>query len=203
MEVSPEVQSKLEAVTKLPWAARMGILAAIAVMIGAGYYFLAYEAKGEELKALHAQELELQRRLSEVRSVAANIGAFETEIAGLEIKLKTALRQLPNKKQLEVLLTDISNLGKTSGIEIKSFKRNEEVGHDFYAEVPIQIELSGEFHNIATFFDLMSRLPRIVNMGALSIGIRSESMAGTFLTVKGTATCGWSGSFDTMKTLPG
>ena len=58
------------------------------------------------------------------------------------------LRQLPNEKELEVLLTDISNLGKKSGIEIKSFKRLEEVPHDFYAEVPISIELEGEYHNI-------------------------------------------------------
>ena len=55
----------------------------------------------------------LQRKLSEVRLIAGNIVAFETEIEGLEIKLKKALRQLPNEKQLEVLLTDISNLGKT------------------------------------------------------------------------------------------
>ena len=188
MEISPEVQSKLDVINKLPKAARAGILVGIGVLIGVSYYFGAYESKAEELKQLHAQELELQRKLSEVRSVAANIGAFEVEIGALEIKLKTALRQLPNKKQLEVLLTDISNLGKTSGVEIKSFKRNEEVVHDFYAEVPIQIELDGEFHDIAMFFDLMSKLPRIVNMGTLTIGIGSEDAAATVLSVKGTAT---------------
>ena len=116
-----------------------------------------------------------------MRSVAANISAFESEIADLEIKLKTALRQLPNKKELEVLLTDISNLGKTAGVEIKSFKRNDEVVHDFYAEVPIQIELEGEFHDIAQFFDLMSKLPRIVNMGALTIKVASENEEATVL----------------------
>jgi type IV pilus assembly protein PilO len=188
MEVSPEVQSKLEAVSKLPKAARIGILAAVAIMIAGGYYYFSYQARADELKQLHAQELELQRKLSEVRSVAANIGAFEAEIGDLEVKLKTALRQLPNKKQLEVLLTDISNLGKTAGIEIKSFKRNEEIGHDFYAEVPIQIELSGQFHDVAMFFDLMSKLPRIVNMGALSIGVQKENEVSTLLSVKGTAT---------------
>jgi type IV pilus assembly protein PilO len=188
MEISPEVQSKLGAVLKLPNPARAGILVGIGVMIGAGYYFGFYDSKAEALEGLHAQESELQRKLSEVRSVAANIGAFEAEIGDLEIKLKTALRQLPNKKQLEVLLTDISNLGKTSGVEIKSFKRNDEIVHDFYAEVPIQIELAGQFHDIAMFFDLVSKLPRIVNMGTLSIEIESESEAETILSVRGTAT---------------
>jgi type IV pilus assembly protein PilO len=188
MEISPEVQSKLEAVTKLPKAARIGILAAVAVLLATGYYFLAFEAKKQELEQLHAQELELQRKLSEVRSVAANIAAFEAEIADLEVELKTALRQLPDKKQLEVLLTDISNLGKNAGIEIKSFKRAGEVVHDFYAEVPIQIELTGHFHDIARFFDLLSKLPRIVNMGALTISVTNEDEMGTTLSVKGTAT---------------
>jgi type IV pilus assembly protein PilO len=188
MEVSPEVQAKLEQITKLPKAVRFGIIAGIGVALAIGYFFLFYQEKNDELKGLRAQELELQRKLSEVRSVAANISAFESEIADLEIKLKTALRQLPNEKEIEVLLTDISNLGKTAGVEIKSFKRSEEVVHDFYAEVPIQIELEGEFHDIAQFVDLMSKLPRIVNMGALNIAIAREDEDGTVLSVRGTAT---------------
>jgi type IV pilus assembly protein PilO len=188
MEISPEVQAKLEQITKLPKAVRLGIIAGLGVALAIGYFGLFYQEKNDELKELRAQELELQRKLSEVRSVAANISAFESEIADLEIKLKTALRQLPNEKELEVLLTDISNLGKTAGVEIKSFKRNEEIVHDFYAEVPIQIELEGEFHDIAQFFDLMSKLPRIVNMGALSIGIANEDADATILSVNGTAT---------------
>lgn len=188
MEVSPEVKAKLEQITKLPKAARFGIIAGLGVALAVGYFAVFYQDKNVQLKELRAQELELQRKLSEVRSVAANISAFESEIADLEIKLKTALRQLPNEKELEVLLSDISNLGKTAGVEIKSFKRSDEVIHDFYAEVPIQIELEGEFHDIAQFFDLMSRLPRIVNMGALSIKVSGEDEEATVLSVKGTAT---------------
>ena len=188
MEVSPQVQAKLEQITKLPKATRFGILAALGVALAAGYFFLLYQQKSNEFKELRTTELELQRKLSEVRSVAANISAFESEIADLEVRLKTALRQLPNTKELEVLLTDISNLGKTAGVEIRSFNRSEEVVHDFYAEVPIQIEIEGEFHDIAQFFDLMSKLPRIVNMGALSIGISREDEDATVLSVRGTAT---------------
>jgi len=188
MEISPEVKAKLEQVTKLPKGVRIGIIAGMGLVIAVGYFFMFFQPKKAELADLRAKELELNRKLSEVRAVAANIAAFEAEIADLEIKLKTALRQLPNEKELEVLLTDISNLGKTAGVEIKSFKRSEEVVHDFYAEVPIQIELEGEFHDIAHFFDLMSKLPRIVNMGALSIAVADENEEGTVLSVKGTAT---------------
>jgi len=157
-------------------------------VVGAGYYFGFYEAKAEELQRLQAQELELQRKLSEVRSVAANIAAFEAEIETLETKLKTALLQLPNQKQLEVLLTDISNLGKKAGVEIRSFKRNKEVVYDFYAEVPIDLVLEGEYHQIGKFFELMAKLPRIVNMGELKAKVAQDRLEGTRLNVSGTAT---------------
>ncbi len=188
MELNAEVQEKLDQIGKLPKAARAGIVIGLSLLVATGYYFGFYEGQVEERDRLHAQELELQRKLSEVRSVAANIGAFETEIEELEVKLKTALLQLPNQKQLEVLLTDISNLGKKAGVEIRSFKRNEEIIYDFYAEVPIDLVLEGEYHQIGKFFELMAKLPRIVNMGALRAKVASDRLEGTRLSISGTAT---------------
>lgn len=188
MEVSPEIQAKLEQLARLPLAARAGIAVGLVVLISAGYFFGIYQGHSEQLKTLRAKELELQRKLTEVRSIAANMGAFEEEIVDLEAQLAVALRQLPNEKQLEVLLTDISNLGKTAGVEIKSFKRESEKVHDFYAEVPIAIQLEGRYHDVARFFDLVSKLPRIVNMGSLSMSVASESEIETRLKVTGTAT---------------
>jgi type IV pilus assembly protein PilO len=120
--------------------------------------------------------------------VAANLHEFEEEIARLELKLSKVLRQLPDKKELEVLLTDISNAGKKAGVEIKSFKRLAEVEQGFYAEVPIAIELEGGYHDIARFFDMVAKLPRIVNMGSLKMKVASESLEATRLRVEGTAT---------------
>ncbi len=188
MELSPEAQARIEQVAKLPRAARIGILAGLVVAIGAGYFFGVYQGMSDEVQQLRAKELELQRKLTEVRSIAANIGAFEEEITELEAQLAVALRQLPNEKQIEVLLTDISNLGKTAGIEIKSFARKPEVAHDFYAEVPLELQLEGSYHNIAKFFDLVSKLPRIVNMGSISMAVAKESELETRLKVTGTAT---------------
>lgn len=188
MELSGNLQERVDQLAKLPRGARIGIMAFILLAVGAGYYVGFYQSLAEEQERLKGKEAELQRKLSEVRSVAANISAFEEEIGDLELQLKAALRQLPNQKELEVLLTDISNLGKKAGIEIKSFKRNDEITHDFYAEVPISIELEGRYHDVARFFDLMSKLPRIVNMGALTMSVASESTEETRLKVTGTAT---------------
>jgi type IV pilus assembly protein PilO len=188
MEISPELESKLEQIAKLPRVARAGIVFGTSIIVAASYYFMWYSGTQTELQQLRVQEAELQRKLGEVRSVTSNLAAFEEEITQLEGKLARVLRQLPNKKELEVLLTDVSNLGKTVGIEIKSFRRQDEVLHDFYAEVPISIELEGRFHDLARFFALVAKLPRIVNMGSLSIGVAGENEVATRLRVSGTAT---------------
>jgi type IV pilus assembly protein PilO len=188
MELNQNVQSRLEQLAKLPPAARWGLIGSCALLVAVGYFALFYRDASDRLDKLRAQESELQRRLSEVRSVAANLHEFEEEIARLELKLSKVLRQLPDKKELEVLLTDISNLGKKSGIEIKSFKRLPEMEQDFYAEVPIAIELEGGYHDVAHFFDMLSKLPRIVNMGTLKIKVATENLQETRLRVEGTAT---------------
>lgn len=188
MELSPQIQSKLEQVAKLPAGVRGAILAGVVVLIGAGYFFLTYQDTRQRIDQLHSQEMELQRKLSEVRSIAANIGEFEEEIANLEIKLQKVLRQLPNEREIEVVLTDISNLGKTAGIEIKEFKRKPEVVHGFYAEVPIDLAIEGQYHQVATFFDLLAGLPRIVNMGSIQVKVASDTLDATLLKVTGTAT---------------
>ena len=188
MEVDSQVQAKLEQIAKLPSAVRAAIIAVVAVVIVAGYYAMMYQDSQVRLQQMQAQEMDLQRKLSEVRSIAANIDEFETEIASLEVKLQRVLRQLPNEREIEVVLTDISNLGKTAGIEIKEFTRKPEVGHGFYAEVPIDLLISGEFHQIARFFDLLAGLPRIVNMGSINVTVAHDSMRATVLKVSGTAT---------------
>jgi len=188
VEVNEDLRAKLDQIAKLPGAARAGIVVAIVLLLAGGYFFMIYQEAGQNLAVLRAQEMELQRKLSEVRSIAANIGEFEEEIAALEVKPQNVLRQLPDGKELEVVLSDISNVGKTAGIEIKSFQRKDELVHGFYAEVPIALEIEGEYHDVGRFFDMLARLPRIVNMGAVNMKVTRESLEGTVLRVTGTAT---------------
>ena len=188
MEINPKLQEKIDLIAKLPAAARVGIIAAVAVGILSGYWFMIHQDTARDLERVHARELELQRKLSEVRSIAANIDEFEEEIASLQLKLKSVLRQLPNEREIEVVLTDISNLGKTAGIEIKEFQRRPEVENGFYVEVPIALSLEGRYHDVARFFDLLAGLPRIVNMGAIDVKVGEDTMDGTTLKVKGIAT---------------
>jgi type IV pilus assembly protein PilO len=182
-----KIGQQLDKLGKVPRAYRMGLLPVVAVLVGGLYGYFLYMPKASEVEGLRSEQLQLQRRLSEVRAVAENVGKFEEEIAALERKLKIALRQLPDSKELPVLLTDVNTLGKTSGLEIKAFRPSPEIRRDFYAEVPIEIEFVGRFHDIATFFDQVSRLPRIVNVNKLAIKIDDESALETVLKVSGEA----------------
>jgi type IV pilus assembly protein PilO len=179
--------AQIDKLGKIPRAYRMALLPVVAVLVGAAYAYLGYMPKAAELEKLRADQLQLQRRLNEVRAVAENLAKFEEEIVVLERKLKIALRQLPDSKELPVLLTDINTLGKTSGLEIKAFRPRQEVKRDFYAEVPIEVEFDGKFHDIVSFFDQVARLPRIVNVNKLDVQIGEESTLETVLKVKGEA----------------
>ena len=186
MEIPEQLQTKIESFARLPKMARAAILFSSIGLVVAGYYFGIHQQASEQLAQLRTKELALQRSLSEARSVAANLHAFEEELKSLEGRFTFALRRLPNEKQIEVLLTDISNLGKTVGVEIKAFKRQSEALHDFYAEVPLSIELEGNFHDVVSFFDRMSRLSRIVNMEELAMKVSSEDAEETHVVVSGT-----------------
>ena len=173
----------------IPKVARFGAIAAILLGIGAAYYFLSHQEMQLQIQSMHAQAQQLQRQVNKVRVVAQNLDEFEQEVTDLQRELDLALRQLPNRKQFEDLLQDISTAGKKVGVQIRSIKRLKELEHDFYAEVPFKLQLEGDYHAIARFFQRVSKLPRIVNVGAMTIRIRTGVEEGrTMLSVDGMAT---------------
>jgi type IV pilus assembly protein PilO len=181
-------QAQLDKLAKLPRNVRLGLAPALCALVFGAYAHFFFMPARAERAAAREQQLQLQRRLAEVRAVAGNEAQVKEEIAALDRKLKEALRQLPNDKELPGLLTDVSSLGKNAGLDFKSFKPGSEVAKEFYAEVPIEIEFTGVYHDIARFFDDISRLPRIVNMGEMEVSIAREAEDRTLLKVRGQAT---------------
>jgi type IV pilus assembly protein PilO len=141
-----------------------------------------------EVDSLRSQNEELQRKLTKVRVVSNNLAEFEQEVAGLERELTAALKQLPNRKQFEDLLQDISTAGKKVGVSIKSIQRKPEVPRGFYIEVPFALELEGRYHAVAMFFERVAKLSRIVNIGSLNVTVASTTTRDTIIKVQGTAT---------------
>jgi len=188
LDINIDFDEKLEQLAKVPKSVRLAVVCSLLAAVACGYWYLSYQPAQESRRALIVQAQELQRSLNNARSVANNLPGFEAEVAGLERDLDLALKQLPNRKQFEDLLQDISTAGKKVGVAIKSIDRNQEVKRDFYAEVPFKIEIEGSYHDLARFFEMVAALPRIVNVGALEIKIASENRTATRLKVSGKAT---------------
>jgi type IV pilus assembly protein PilO len=188
LELNIDFDEKLEQLAKIPKPIRLLVVSSLLVAIGAGYWFLSYQPSQALKNEMIVRSQELQRKLNNARTVAANVPGFEAEVAELERDLDLALDQLPDRKQFEDLLRDISTAGKKVGVTIKSIDRDQEVRRDFYAEVPFKLELEGAYHDLARFFEMVASLPRIVTMGGLDIQVAEESRQMTTLKVTGRAT---------------
>jgi type IV pilus assembly protein PilO len=183
-----EFQGQLDQLAKLPKPVRQAMAPGAALLVLGAFLYLSLFPANAEVKQLKNQARAKQIELAKAESVAENLPVFEKELETLEADLKVALRQLPNSREIPGLLTDISTLGKNAGLDMKRFKPNEEVPRGFYAEVPLELEFTGSFHQIVTFFDLVARLPRIVNVGELKMTIEEEGSEETILQVSGRAT---------------
>jgi type IV pilus assembly protein PilO len=188
LELNFNFDEKLEQLGMVPKPIRLAVVSAVLVAIAVGYWFLSYQPARQLHESMMTQAQELQRNLNNARSVANNVSGFEAEVAGLERDLDLALKQLPNRKQFEDLLQDISTAGKKVGVTIKSIDRDEEVRREFYAEVPFKIEIEGTYHDLARFFEVVASLPRIVNVAGLKFTVAKESRQSTLLRVTGLAT---------------
>jgi len=188
LELNVDWDEKLEQLSKVPKPIRLAVVSALLIGIGAAYWFMSYQPAQVQINELTVRGQELQRKLNNARTVASNVPGFEAEVAELERDLELALNQLPNRKQFEDLLRDISTAGKKVGVTIKSIDRDQEVNRDFYAEVPFKLELEGAYHDLARFFEMVANLPRIVTMGSLDISVSEESQLMTKLKVTGRAT---------------
>lgn len=186
-QLNVDLEAQMERLGKVPKSIRLAVVAGFLLSIVGAYWQLSYKPVRRETTQLVAKAQELQRNLNGARAVAANIPAVESEISDMERELEVALKQLPNRKQFEDLLQDISTAGKKVGVAIKTIDRDKEVPRDFYAEVPFQLEIEGSYHDLARFFEMVASLPRIVNIGSLDIQVSKESQAETRLRVAGRA----------------
>lgn len=159
----------LETIVKLPTSRKIIILGVLVLAIIGLYFYLIYWPNLELLKKKKAEMGALENQVRELRIVAANMKRFQAEAAKLREELNLAITQLPTSKEIPTLLSNISQLGKESGLEFLLFKPAPEVNKDFYSEIPVEIRVRGTYHNVALFFDKVGKLPRIVNINEVGM----------------------------------
>ncbi len=143
---------------------KLGITVSIILIPMVIFYFAYYQQKAKQIDNLSQQKTTLAKQVQEVKLKAANLAKFQQELdEAEELFLATAVL-LPKEKEIPKLLKDISALGRNAGLDFLTFKPLADVPKDFYAEIPVTINVRGPYHNMGYFFDQVSKLERIVSV---------------------------------------
>lgn len=144
------------------------VLLACALLIG-GMAHLLVKPQFDKLKVVEAQELVLRQKFDSEQAKAANRSAYIEQLEEMKKTFNVMLRQLPNKTDIESLLVDLSQTSVASGLAVEYFKPDTELPREFYAEYPIRISVTGQYHQFGQFISGLAALPRIVTLSNIDI----------------------------------
>ena len=133
------------------------------------FYFLLYQPNAKKIAGLAQQKESLDQMIAELRIKESNLPKLKQELAETEKIFNEAAVLLPKEKEIPQLLKDISAAGQGVGLDFLTFKPLPDVPQDFYAEIPISINVRGPYHNMGSFLDQVSKLARIVTVSNIKM----------------------------------
>ena len=164
------MEQLLERINKAPNQLKFGVMAGVVIALTAANYFMLIDPAEQEILSLQGQQVALEKTLAEKQEIAQNLNERRKEMDELERTLLSALSELPEKKDVDELLAQLNDIGKKSGLEISAVVPGPEVPAQFFARIPIKVNVSGNFHEVAMFLQEISGLPRIVNVNNIHLG---------------------------------
>jgi type IV pilus assembly protein PilO len=154
---------------KIPWLGQVGLFVAIALGgVAAFYYWYAEPARAslaEQQQRLEGMRAEINRGLATARKLPV----FRSEVADLETRLESLRAVLPDEKDFGDVLRSLQSLATQSNLTIRNFKPSAVVSKQLHAEWPFNMELDGTYHDLALFFDRVSKSSRIINVTNFSV----------------------------------
>ena len=157
-------------------------LAALFLVPLALFYFLLYSPKTAEQERLNGEISKVEDEIRKAEAVIKNLAKHKAELEETRNKFEQTVVMLPKTQEIPDLLRNISDLGKTTGLEFISFVPAQEIQKDFYAEIPINITLLGPYHNVGSFLDKVSKLDRIVTVDNIKMAQPKELTGEILLT---------------------
>lgn len=159
----------LKDISAVPLPVKIVAVALICVLIlAAGYYFVISDEL-DQREAAERQEKTLRDTYLQKKLLAINIDIYRKQMEEMQESFGSLLRQLPNTTEVPDLLVDITQAGLGRGLEFSLFRPEKERPRDFYAELPISLQVSGSYHELALFISDVAALPRIVTFGDINI----------------------------------
>ena len=166
----------LDNLLERPASHKIGILAVTIILITALYYSFLHVPQSDALAKL-ADSVEIARNEKMIKTQKSlNLMRLRKDLQQLDAELKTAFAQLPDKREIAELLSGISAKAQEMGLDVLLFRPRPEAYQDFYAEVPVDITVKGNFHNTVSFFDEVGRLNRLINID--NIGFKNPTING-------------------------
>lgn len=153
-----------------PVAPKLGALLILLLLIVFAGYWFDWKNQLQELAQARDKEQELRTAFLDKQKQAVNLEAYRKQLAEIEESFGEMLKQLPNKSEMEALLTDINQAGLGRGLQFELFRpAQKENMSEFYAELPITIKLTGKYHDIGAFASDVSQLSRIVTLNDIAL----------------------------------
>lgn len=152
-----------------PIAPRLLIAAGVMAAVVAAGYFLYWSSQFEELKSLVKAETKLRQDYQSKMAQAINLDELKKQRIQVDRYVERLEKQLPSKAEMAALLSDINQAGIGRGLQFQLFKPGAVVLRDYYAELPIEIRVTGGYHDLGSFASDMANLPRIVTLNNLSL----------------------------------
>jgi type IV pilus assembly protein PilO len=171
-----------EKVEKIKMPIRIAIFVGTIVLLAGLFVWLIYVPKSEEIAQTREEIARLQQKLNQAIVRARALKKFEAEYSEVDAQFQDALKLLPNTKEIPSLLKSITQLGTDSQLEFLLFSPQRERAQDFFMEIPVSIEVSGTYHNVAIFFDKVGQMERIVNI--LNVSMTPQKDRSTILTTR-------------------
>jgi len=153
-----------------PWPIKIGAFVLIFIVIQVAAWFLVWQAQTEEIERGRAEVVKQKDVFLEKKKLAVNLEAYKQQRAEIEQAFGALLKQLPNKSEMDALLIDINQAGLGRGLAFELFKpASTENFTEFYAELPVNIKVTGNYHDLGAFASDVAKMPRIVLLTDLKI----------------------------------
>ena len=159
----------LTQILRLPRQQKVGILGGVILFLLILGYFYVYLPGDDKLVRLSEELGTVKADRDKKRTLSANLLKLQKELQEWDSKLKLAVAQLPDRKEIPDLLSSLSTKARESGLEILLFRPRAENFQEFYAEIPVDIVVRGGFFNAVTFFDEVGKLNRLVNIDNIDL----------------------------------
>jgi type IV pilus assembly protein PilO len=153
-----------------PWPVKIATFLLVFLAIQVGAFFLLWQAQNENIEKGRVEVDKQKQTFLEKKKLAVNLEAYQQQRAEIEQSFGALLKQLPNKSEMDALLIDINQAGLGRGLAFELFKPSEKENFtEFYAELPVNIKVTGNYHDLGAFASDVAKMPRIVLLTDLKL----------------------------------